>query len=1137
MSGTEKEQIELALQEWTAALDVLEDPIFIHDSAYRILRCNRAYQQRTGLPFKEIIGRPYFELFPKTEKPLPSCRNELEHSGTETGHTEEIEVNGTVFRSRSHAITEKDGTHLYSVHILEEITEQHRMQQALSESELRYRRLFETAKDGILLLDAETGVITDANPFILELLSCRRDECVGRKLWELGLFADAEKSEAAFRELRSRKYIRYEDLLLRTRKGHAIDVEFVSNLYTIDGEEVIQCNIRDITERKEVTATLLKEKQFSETLVQSLPDIFFLLDEMGGLLRWNKKLETLFGLPPEKMAGTNALTFVHEAERAYVAGQLEKAFESGSASAEARLVLTNGTRHYLLTGKRVETPLGSNVIGIGMDITERKKMEQQLRQEKSFSRGLVETAQIIILVLDTEGRIVSVNPYMESLSGYSSKELKGEDWFTTFLPEAERELTRKVFLHAIDDIQTLGNVSTLLTKKGEARQIAWYDKTLKDADDRTIGLLSIGMDVTEERKAQKRLELFRTLLDHSGDDIIVIDPGTMRLLDVNQTLCKNLGYSREELLSMTIYQINPTVESMPFGEVEKQLHREGSIFIETLHRRRDNTTYPVDAVLSLVELDKPYLLAISRDISNRKKAEAILRASEKKYRLLFESSRDALMILEPPSWKFTDANRATVELFGAASVKEFTSLGPWDVSPPHQPDGRPSDEKAREMIATAVREGSHLFEWMHQTIGGKPFPADVLLTRTESGGKVTIQATVRDITKRKEAEETLRRADRALRTLSAANLVLVRAKNEETLLRDATQVIVEKGGYSLATVDYADDNPVKSLTPVAWSGFEGERYWIEELGWGESEQLVPARAVRSGKTQLCREIASEAPPSPWKKAALARGYVSNIALPLFENDKAFGALSIYSTEAEPFDDEEVRLLEELANDLAYGIFNLRTRVAHEQHTALLRQSLEQSIQAIAATVESRDPYTAGHQRRVSELATAIAREMGRDNEEVEGIRFAAVIHDLGKIHIPAEILSKPGKLSELEYKLIQEHPRAGYDILKDVEFPWPIAQIILQHHERLDGSGYPQGLKEAEILPGAKIIAVADVVEAMSSHRPYRSALGLEAALEEIRRGRATLYDSDTADACLKLFAEHRFAFGTEPETGIEKGE
>ncbi|OIO68076.1 MAG: hypothetical protein AUJ58_09825 [Zetaproteobacteria bacterium CG1_02_55_237] len=217
------------------------------------------------------------------------------------------------------------------------------------------------------------------------------------------------------------------------------------------------------------------------------------------------------------------------------------------------------------------------------------------------------------------------------------------------------------------------------------------------------------------------------------------------------------------------------------------------------------------------------------------------------------------------------------------------------------------------------------------------------------------------------------------------------------------------------------------------------------------------------------------------------------------------------------------MLEELANDLAYGIITLRNGVKQEQHAAILRQSLEQSIQTIATTVEARDPYTAGHQRRVALLAVAIAQEMGLPEEKIKGIHLAGIIHDLGKITIPAEILSKPGNLTDIQYMLIQSHPQSGYDIMKNVVFPWPIADIILQHHEKLDGSGYPQGLKDEQILLEAKIIGVADVVEAMSSHRPYRASRGIDLALAEIEGKRGKLYAPDVVDACLKLFREKNY--------------
>ena len=198
----------------------------------------------------------------------------------------------------------------------------------------------------------------------------------------------------------------------------------------------------------------------------------------------------------------------------------------------------------------------------------------------------------------------------------------------------------------------------------------------------------------------------------------------------------------------------------------------------------------------------------------------------------------------------------------------------------------------------------------------------------------------------------------------------------------------------------------------------------------------------------------------------------------------------------------------------------------QQSFEKFRKAMGGIIQAISLTIEKRDPHTAGHQRRVAKLSRAIATDMGFSWDRIEGIRMAAAIHDLGKIHVPAAILSRPGRLSEPELGIIRIHPNIGYDILKGIKFSWPIAQTILQHHERMDGSGYPFGLFADDILEEARILAVADVVEAMSSHRPYRPAHGIDKALEEISKGKGILYDPNVVDVCLNLFLKKNFKLG-----------
>ena len=194
-----------------------------------------------------------------------------------------------------------------------------------------------------------------------------------------------------------------------------------------------------------------------------------------------------------------------------------------------------------------------------------------------------------------------------------------------------------------------------------------------------------------------------------------------------------------------------------------------------------------------------------------------------------------------------------------------------------------------------------------------------------------------------------------------------------------------------------------------------------------------------------------------------------------------------------------------------------------ERTSKLQKALDGIVRATALTVEMRDPYTAGHQKRVADLACVIAGECGLSEDQIEGIRMAGIIHDLGKISVPAEILSKPSKLTQNEFNLIKEHPEVGYDILKELDFPWPIAKMVLQHHEKFDGSGYPRGLSGEEILIEARIITVADVVEAMASHRPYRPGMGIKKALAEIEKNKGIHYDSKAVDACIKIFKQKKF--------------
>jgi PAS domain S-box-containing protein len=384
-----------------------------------------------------------------------------------------------------------------------------------------------------------------------------------------------------------------------------------------------------------------------------------------------------------------------------------------------------------------------------------------------------------------------------------------------------------------------------------------------------------------------------------------------------------------------------------------------------------------------------------------------------------------------------------------------------------------------------------------------------------------------DITERKRAEQVLEQLNRTLRVVSAGDALLVRAKSEAELLGGMCRVAVEIGGYRMAWIGFADDDATKFVHPVA-SDSDDSGFLDAAVNSGSNDERgngPTGTAFRTGLSQVSQNIATDPRMEPWRAEALKRDYHASAAFPLKHSGTVFGTFTLYAGTIDAFTPEEQNRLSELSNDLAFGIRALRDREERAESIQRLDRAMRATVQALANTVEVRDPYTAGHQRNVGKLAAAIARELGLPEDEVVGIELAGMVHDVGKIQVPAELLSKPGRLLLPEFELIKMHAQAGHDIVKGVDFPWPIAQMILQHHERRDGSGYPQGLKGDEIRRDAMIISVADVVEAMMARRPYRQALGLDAALAEIEQGKGRLYDPEVVDTCVKLFRDKGFVF------------
>lgn len=260
-----------------------------------------------------------------------------------------------------------------------------------------------------------------------------------------------------------------------------------------------------------------------------------------------------------------------------------------------------------------------------------------------------------------------------------------------------------------------------------------------------------------------------------------------------------------------------------------------------------------------------------------------------------------------------------------------------------------------------------------------------------------------------------------------------------------------------------------------------------------------------------------------RNRCIQEGFRSIALIPIHANHDIVGLLQINDREKDCFTLDMIRYFEGLVDSIGIALNRKQTEKKLQESLEQLRRAIETTIQVLVLAVESKDPYTAGHQKRTANLARAIATEMGLPSERIEGIRMSGAIHDIGKISLPAEILSKPTQLSAIEFSLIKNHAQMGYDILRNVESSWPLAEIVHQHHERMDGSGYPRNLKGEEILLEARIMAVADAVEAMASYRPYRPALGIDAALEEIEKSKGVLYDRVAVEACLKLIREKGF--------------
>jgi PAS domain S-box-containing protein len=502
-----------------------------------------------------------------------------------------------------------------------------------------------------------------------------------------------------------------------------------------------------------------------------------------------------------------------------------------------------------------------------------------------------------------------------------------------------------------------------------------------------------------------------------------------------------------------------------------------------------------------------------------------------RYLRLFETAQDGILILDYSTGKIQDANPFLTDLLGY-SKDELIGKELWEIGP--------FIDKEPALLAFKELHDSGYVRYENLPLrskSGRVLEVEFVSNAYRVNGDQVIQCNIRDITDRRRVEEELKKSrsllekqNWAVLAYAHAAIALSRAENEKVLVQDVCCAIVKEAPYVIAWVGMAEHDEQKT---VRVAGMEGSaRAYAEgiQVSWDEDAATGKGpvgQCIRTGLSTVILDSELDPRFIPWRDRARQYGIRCIVATPIHDGEKTIGALAVYSKIANAFSESEIHLFENLADEIGYGLRSIKHREALDLEIRerlgaqkQLTLALESTIAAMSKTMEWRDPYTAGHQKRVADIAVMIGEKMGLGVDRLQGLHMAGMVHDIGKVAIPSEILTKPTALTDLERKMVQGHVESGYQILKDVPFNWPIADMVRQHHERIDGSGYPLGLKGDAILVESKILAVADTIEAMASHRPYRPARSLEVTFQELRRLSGTFLDARVVEVALELFQD-----------------
>ncbi len=1303
-----RRQIEDARREWTAAFDAVSDPMFLHDDEYRIVRANRAYAERAGLPFHQLLGRPYWEVFPPLQGPLPRCRQSHDHGDPSA---EEFTLSdGTSFVSRAFPMLDAEGKYQYSLHILQDVTSGRRI-----EAERRnLSRALQQVNEGIAVLDPDLR-ITYVNAALGKLVGRSAPDLVGKPVATLSPPSARATAESIRKDSENPGGWTGEITLLHAQGGTLPAYLSATAIYddrgALSGYAGAYTDLRPMKEAITQVETLfqviedLSLRLDLEAIAQRGLDAgcrvcgveggaVALLDPVTGKLRYRwyvgipmagdvDALQEPFsaheGLAGEVLVARQSRVVADypayaQALPAFVEAGVQAALTvpilAGDRVLGVLSLASQGHKHAFSAAHVRLVEAIARQLGVAI---QRERLLETLRESEARFRQVVETVPNILFVMNPETfQLRYVSPAVESSLGYKSKELLADPGlWQRIVHEDDRAMLIDGISGAVQ-----GGAGILQEHRGwhkDGKTLRWFETRVsvdRSADGRPVALYGALIDVTDRRRAeQRRIESqarLRSVVDAVPDILFVLKLPALEPTFVSPAVTDMLGVTPEEAVAdphLWLDLLHESDRSRVLDEIQRTVLDGEGLSLEARFWHRDRQTLRWFEVRAVVERnpagDADALVGALTDITPRRETERRIRESEHLLATLMHNLPGLVYrCRNDRNWTMEYVSEGSTALTGypPADLIENRRVAYADLI---HPDDR---ERVWNEVEEAVAHGrSYMLEYRIRAADGteKWVWAQGSASEDAGGSADRLEGLISDITDRKRSEEAVVRLNRALATLSAGNEALVRASDEPTLLQRVCDSITDLGGYALAWVGYVDEKPSAPVRPAAQAG-PGTGYLREiTVTWDEAKtgRGPVGTAVRGGRTAVVADMTTAEEFAPWRDMALKYGLRSAISLPLKQNDTVFGVLNICASTPGAFVPDEIRLLEELADDLAFGVMALRLRDQHEQAEAALRESekrfraifdqsgdgilvadvdtqklfmsnrairemlgysaeelqqlsvpdihppedlsriqdtfrrqahedliigrdlpvkrkdgsiffadissvpvtlegrrylignfrditetkraeadrqraaeqlkhtLVATIEAVALTIEKRDPYTAGHQQRVADLCVAIARAMGLGGERIEGVRLGALIHDIGKIHIPAEILNRPGRLSPAEFEMIKSHPSVGYDIIRGVDFPWPVADMVLQHHERMDGSGYPQGLKGEQIALEARILAVADVVEAMASHRPYRPGLGIERALEELEAHRGSRYDPQVADVCLQLFRDGRFAF------------